>query len=122
VGTFKVPIEVGNAEGTRWERLEAYADSGAHFSSIPRPVWEALDLKPVRRVAFRMADGGTRDQDVGRGRLRVDGQDIDTSVILGDPASPCILGALAMEDLLLAPDPVRKRLVPIEPVMLTQLP
>jgi predicted aspartyl protease len=122
VGTFKVPIEVGNAEGTRWERLEAYADSGAHFSSIPRPVWEALDLKPVRRVTFRMADGGTRDQDVGRGRLRVDGQDIDTSVILGDPASPCILGALAMEDLLLAPDPVRKRLVPIEPVMLTQLP
>lgn len=121
MGTFKVPIGVGDPEGARWERIEAYADTGAHFSAVPRPVWEALGLRPARRVTFRMADGGTRDQDVGRCRLRVDGQDIDTLIVLGEADSPCILGALAMEGLLLAPDPVRKRLIPIEPVMLTAL-
>jgi predicted aspartyl protease len=121
VGTFTVSVEVGNPEGTRWERVEAYADTGAHFSAVPRPVWEALGLKPSRRVTFRMADGGTRDQDVGRGRVQLETQDIDTLIVLGEADSPCILGALAMESLLLAPDPVHKSLVPVEPVMLTAL-
>lgn len=122
MGTFKVPIEVGDPTGQRWESLEAYADTGAHFSSVPRVVWEGLGLKPARRVTFRMADGGTRDQDIGESRVRIDGNEVSSYVVLGDSDSPCILGAFAMEALLVAPDPVRKRLIPIEPVMLTAAP
>jgi len=121
VGTFKVPIQVGNLEGDRWETVEAYADTGAHFSSVPRSVWEALGLKPARRLTFRLADGGTREQNVADGRVRIDGNEAPMFVVLGEAGSPCILGAHAMEGLLLAPDPVYKRLLPIEPVMLTQL-
>jgi predicted aspartyl protease len=121
LGTFKVAVDVGSLDGGRWERVEAYADTGALFSSVPRAVWEGLGLTPARSVTFRLADGNTMAQNVGDGLLRLDGQQVHTTVVLGEAGSPCILGALAMEALLLAPDPVHQRLIPIEPVMLAEL-
>ncbi len=114
MGTFTVPIEVGDPAGQRWESLTAYADTGAHFGSLPRPVWERLGLTPVDRVTTLLADGSRPDEDLAEARIRIGVRNVASLVGLGETDdAPTILGAYAMEGLRLAADPVNKRLVPM---------
>jgi predicted aspartyl protease len=113
VGTFTVPIEVGDPSGQHWEALDAYADTGAHFGSLPRPVWERLGLTAVDRVTTLLADGSRREEDLAEARVRIGVRNVASLVVLGENETPAILGAYAMEGLRLAADPVNKRLVPM---------
>jgi hypothetical protein len=46
-------------------------------------------------------------------RLRLDGHEVTTPCLIATE-SPALLGAVALESLLLAADPVAKRLMPVE--------
>lgn len=35
MGTFRVAIEIGDPTGTRWLEVEALADTGATYTSVP---------------------------------------------------------------------------------------
>jgi predicted aspartyl protease len=113
MGTFTVPIQVGDALGRQWETVEAYADTGAHFGSLPRPIWERLGLTAVDTATTLLADGSRRDEELAEARVRIGVRNVATLVVLGEEDTPVILGAYAMEGLRLAADPVNQRLVPM---------
>ena len=50
---------------------------------------------------------------VGEVRLHLENQEITTPCLIA-PGGPALLGAVALESLFLAVDPVAKRLVPVE--------
>lgn len=61
-----------------------------------------------------MIAGGRRDVwPVAEVRVNLDGQEVTTPCFIA-PAGPPLLGAVALESLFLAVDPVAKRLVPVE--------
>ena len=45
MGTFRYPVEIGNADQIRFERLDAWVDSGSSYTWIPRRVLVALEAR-----------------------------------------------------------------------------
>ena len=118
MGTFRVEVEVGDPEGRRYERVEALVDTGATYTSLPRPLLEALGVTPHARDSFVLADGRHVERDIGRAWIRVGVRIEVTLVVFADPGSPVLLGAYALEGLRLAADPVARRLVPVPGLLL----
>jgi predicted aspartyl protease len=112
MGVFSVVIEVANLEVSRSERLEAWVDTGAFYSSLPRPLLEALGVVPDIREPFMLADGRIVETEIGYARVGVGGRTAISHVLFGEPESPALLGAFSLEALRLIVDPVGQRLVP----------
>ena len=113
MSTFTVAMELGDPQGTRFAHVDAWADTGGFYSSFPRPLLESLGVTPHRREVFMLADGRTAASDVGRTWIRVGDRSEITLVLFGEPGSPPVLGAYALEGLALAVDPVNRELVPL---------
>jgi clan AA aspartic protease len=118
MGTFRVDVEVGDPEGRRYDRIEALVDTGATYTSLPRPLLEALDVVPHARERFVLADGRSVEREIGHAWVRIGDRSVITLVVFADPGSPALLGAYALEGLRLASDPVARRLVPVPGLLL----
>ena len=114
VGTFTVQIEVGDPQGQRFERVEALVDAGSTFTVLPRSLLESLGVEAHAVAKFRIADERVIERPVGRTWIRIDGRSEMTLVVFGEEGATPLLGAYALEGMLLAPDPVGQRLVPVE--------
>jgi predicted aspartyl protease len=113
MGMFTVAIEVGSVDRYRFERVDAWVDTGAMYSTVPRPILEALGITPHIREPFRLADGRTAETAVGRAFVRVGDRAEVTLVLFGEPDSPATLGAYTLEGLRLAVDPGAQQLIPM---------
>jgi len=118
MGTFTVEIEVGDPQGERYERVSALVDTGSTFTVLPKGLLQRLGVEREDHATFRLADGRTVEQDIGQTWLRVDGRRVVTRVVFAEEDASPLLGAYALEGLLLAPDPVGKRLVPVEGLLM----
>ena len=95
------------------EDVEFLVDTGATLSVVPRSLGERLELKSNRSQRVIIA-GGQRDVlPVAEARLAVNGDEITTPCFIA-PDGPALLGAVALESLFLAVDPVGKRLIPVD--------
>jgi aspartyl protease family protein len=110
VGTFQVQLELAGPARDRLETSEALVDTGSTYTMLPRELLGRLGVSVDRRDRFRLADGNEVELDVGRAWVRFDGREEYTLVVFGDHA---LLGAVTLEEFLLAPDPVERRLVPV---------
>ena len=119
MGTFRVEVQIGDPEGRRYERVEAVVDTAATYTSLPRPLLEALGVTPHARASFVLADGRRVEREIARTWIRIDNQIEMTLVVLAEPGNPPLLGAYALEGLRLAADPVARRLVPVSGLLLT---
>ena len=118
MGTFHVEVEIGDPEGRRYEPVEALVDTGSTYTSVPRPLLDALGVVPAGRAWFTLADGRPLECDIGHTWIRISGHSTVTIVVFTDPGTPALLGAYALEGLRLAPDPVGRRLLPIPALMM----
>jgi predicted aspartyl protease len=114
MGVFPVEIEIANLQGSRFEHLDAWVDTGAVYSTIPRPVLESLGVVPHIRESFTLADGRVVESSIGRALVRVGGRAEITLVLFGEADSPPSLGAYSLEGLRLAVDASAHRLVPMQ--------
>jgi len=113
MGTFTATIEIGDPAGSRWEQVDALVDTGATYTSIPSSVLRRLGVTPTDRLTFIQADANKYQRDTGETRARVNGKSVTTIVIFAEEDAPPLLGAYTLEGLLLAPDPVNRKLVPV---------
>lgn len=118
MGTFNVPISIGDRNGVRWTTLDALVDTGASITSVPASVLRELGVEPLTTQSFRFAQGEVRQMDVGQTWLRVEGREIVTLVLFNEEGSPPLLGALALEGVFMGVDPIAKRLIPVEGLMM----
>lgn len=114
MGTFRYPIEVGDPQGERFERLDALVDTGASYTVVPASILRRLGVAPTDRRAFLLGDGRRMERDVGETRIRIDGKAQTRMVVFGDEQAGSVLGADTLEGLGLAVDPVKRRLIPTE--------
>ena len=89
MGLFRVPAHLTGPTG-RSETVEVLVDTGATFLVVPRALAERLELRPTRTCPIQTAGGRKEAWPLAEVRLRLD------------------------ESLLLAADPVARRLVPVE--------
>ena len=113
MGTFRVRLEVGGPSAQTFESVEALVDTGSTYTVIPASILTGLGVSPHRRSTFELADGSLKDWEMGRTWVRLEGKTEMTLVVFGQDAAEPILGAVTLEELLLAPDPIRRRLVQV---------
>jgi clan AA aspartic protease len=118
LGTFRVRIEVGDPERRRFETVAALVDTGATHTTLPAELLRSLGVVPHRKARFELADGSSEELDIGRAWVRVEGRLEHTLVAFGPEGVPSLLGATTLEEMHLAVDPVRQRLVPTNPLLL----
>ncbi|MBI3048330.1 MAG: retroviral-like aspartic protease family protein [Acidobacteria bacterium] len=112
MGLFHVPARLTGPTG-RTERLELLVDTAATFVVVPHVLAERLGLQPTRTCPLNLAGGREETWPLAEVRLSLDGVDVTTPCLIA-PEGPPLLGAVALESLLLAVDPVAKRLVPVK--------
>ena len=101
--------------------VELVVDTGATYTTLPSSLLTSLGIKPVRSIRVRLADNRVVERLVGEVGIEVEGfRASATPVIFGDEGI-YLLGSVTMEQLGLAPDPINKRLKPIEALLLKSL-
>ena len=113
MSTFRYPIEIGDISRERFERLEAWVDTGANPSWVPQQVLERLGFSPESFRRFRTADGRIVERGVCQVPLRLGQETLMVLCVFGDDQSEPLLGATALEEFALGVDPIHHTLVPV---------
>ena len=113
MSTFRYPIEIGDSNRERFERLEAWVDTGASYSRVPQQVLERLGFSPESFRRFRTADGRIVERGVCQVPLRLGQETLMVLCVFGDDQSEPLLGATALEEFALGVDPIHHTLVPV---------
>ena len=122
MGTFSVPIEIGDPQGRTFKRADALVDTGATLTTAPASMLRRIGVRPTRTNWFTLADGRRIELGIGETRVRVEGTEVTTLVLFGPEDAGVLLGSLALEALLLGVDPYNKRLIPVEGLLMSATP
>lgn len=95
------------------ENVKFLVDSGATYSLLPKDVWEAIELKPKRRLSFTLADGTTIERSVSEALVIFPQGEAHTPVILGEEGDEALLGVVTLEILGLVFNPFNRTLHPM---------
>jgi clan AA aspartic protease len=118
MGVFRIAIEIGDPQGESFQAVEALVDTGATSTTLPATLLTQLGVRPYRKSVFELADGSQLELDVGRTWVRVNGQQEFTQVVFGKEGAEPILGAVTLQEMGFAVDPVKGRLVPVHKYLL----
>ena len=115
MGLTFLSVEVGNVAQTEEMRpLEFLIDSGAVYSVVPTPVLRKLRIRRQKRETFRLADGKTIVRWKGGALFKFREYVGFADVIFGEKGDATLLGALSLEALGLAFDPIKRELRPMQ--------
>lgn len=120
MGMFKVRVQVKNSkESERSFSEDFWVDTGAIYTLVPAPRLRELGVEPSFSRELTLADGSKQTRDVGEARLRIEGfeDEITCLVVFAPDESLFLLGATALENFSLAPDPVNRRLKSISAII-----
>lgn len=120
MGTFRITVEIGDPQGQRFEPVEMLVDTGATFTKAPRELLEGLGVPVESAYTAELADGSRIERTRGRTMIRLQGREYPTPVTFGEAGEPSLLGAMALEDAMLAVDPHSQRLIPVNALEMTE--
>ncbi len=113
MGTFSIKIEVGDLAEQRFEEMDALVDTGATATVVPASVLRRIGIQPTKSSTFEYANGEQVQLGMSPATVRIQGDATPTWVIFGDERGGVILGAHALEGLMLGVDPFAQRLIPV---------
>ena len=76
--------------------LDLLVDSGASYSLLPTDVWRELELKPDETLDFILADGTKIERRASECKIRLNGKERHTPVILGEVGDEPLLGVITL--------------------------
>lgn len=112
MGTFSVEIEIGSPEGSRFETINAFVDTGSSVTAVPASILRRLGVTPLRKQIFELADGREVEEDIGQTWIRLGDRSVITQVMFGNEVVEPLLGAYSLQGLGLAVDSPSERLIP----------
>ena len=118
MGMFSVDMELSALEGRGALMVKATVDSGATFSMAPRSMLEQAGFSATDMVRLEMGDGSIIDLPACYAWITVGEHSGISIVVFGEENGPRVLGVVALETMLLAIDPVGRRLVPTNAIHL----
>jgi predicted aspartyl protease len=123
MGITRFNVEIANvAFSSKKRTLKFIIDSGAIYSLVPSPILEQLQIQPIAEQIFTLADGSVIKRRKGGAVFRYRKSIGVADVIFGEPGDQSLLGAVTLESLGLALDPVKGDLHPIPLILGTMLP
>ena len=71
MGTFTVPIQVGDLAGQNFVSMEALVDTGSTYTVLPKEVLDQLGIEPEGQRSFELADDRLVEYSIGYARMRL---------------------------------------------------
>jgi predicted aspartyl protease len=118
MGIFNVELEIGDPEGRNYRVVEAMADSGATYTTLPESLLRGLGVESRSNRTFILADGSRIRRGFGQTWIRLEGEENISPVIFWDDEALPLLGAVTLEIFSLGIDPVNGRLIPLDSFLL----
>ena len=120
MGVFRVRARIWRvARPETSVEVELIVDTGSTYTVIPSRVLEDLGVEKIRVVRLRLADNRVVEKPLGEIGIEIEGYRASaTPVVFGDE-EVYLLGSVTMEQLGLAPDPVEKKLKPVEALLMS---
>jgi large subunit ribosomal protein L1 len=118
MGTFEHTLEVEPSGGGAYVSIEALVDTGATFTKLPSDIMDRLGYAPTRREKFVLGDGRVVELGICDVKVRLEGETAITTVMIGEPNTQPLIGAVTLEQFLVAPDPVNQRLIKVEGLLM----
>lgn len=119
MGTFSVPMSIGDPQGENWIEMDALVGASASVTSVPGSLLRELAVAPVSSQQFRFAQCEQRRMDMGRTWISVKGREEVAFAVFNDEGTSPLLGALALETLFLDVDPVEQKPIPVDGYMMS---
>ncbi|MBI4587926.1 MAG: Retroviral aspartyl protease [Candidatus Rokubacteria bacterium] len=114
MGTFSVPARLANHERPEQSlTIDLLVDTGAIWTMLPGEIVSRLGLRTPRQRMVTLASGERISYPAGPVAIQLNGEEVITIFLAGPPGCLTLLGAVTLEEFGLAPDPVRKTLVPV---------
>lgn len=118
MSTFPVTITIARRDnGGPTETVEGLVGTGASYTKVPRPLLEALGIRPELTRRARLADGRTVVRELAQVLIQIRGipavrdEAIVNLVSFGEAGEDPLLGALTLESFSLTVDPLGERLI-----------
>jgi Predicted aspartyl protease len=119
MGVFKVNAWVWNPSAPEKKvLLELLVDTGATYTVLPESLLKSLGVKPFRVARLRLADNRIVEKSLGEVGIEVEGHRASATPVVFGEEEVYLLGSVTMEQLGLAPDPIAKRLKPVEALLM----
>ena len=116
MGTFSVPLRVGDLGKTAFVEVEALADTGSVHSFIPEDVLKSIDVQPTETRGFAFADERVVEMPFGYATFIFAGMEVIAPVIFAAAGTSSLLGATTLKAAHLATDSVNECLIPVLPM------
>jgi predicted aspartyl protease len=116
--TFLITLGVRDPQGQRYESIDALVDTGATYTAVRGSLLRRLGVAEEGMCTFDLADGRQVERPLGYTRVRIDGRSAIVPVVFADERAGSLLGAVALEIFGLGVDPVRRRLVPVNGLLM----
>ena len=116
MGTFSVPMRVGDLARTASIEVVALADTGSVHSFVPEDVLYSVGVQPTETRGFAFADDRVVNMPFGYATFALEGMEVIAPVIFAAAGSSPLLGATTLEAAHLATDSVNERLTPVLPI------
>jgi len=114
MGTFSISASLANPQHPDARlTLDLLVDTGATWTLLPLEVVTQLGLTVAYRRSVTLANGESVSYPAGQVAIQLNGEDLTTLFLSGPAGCLPLLGAVTLEEFALAPDPVRKTLVPV---------
>lgn len=98
-------------------QVKFLVDSGATYSVLPKEVWQAVGLKPKRKMTFTLADGTRIERSISEVLVKLPQGEAHTPVVLGENGDHALLGVVTLEILGLVFNPFDRTLQPMRMLM-----
>lgn len=119
MGFVKVKATVQNVHDPKLKAdMDFIADTGAIYTIINRTQLESLQIKPIGKRQFKIADGKPIVREVGIAQIEINKEITHSIVVFGDAEDAQVLGVTTLEELALQVDPVNGQLKPLELLLL----
>ena len=95
MGTFTVPLQIGDLAGQRFIDVDALVDTGATYTSIPEGILTRLGVEIRESRSFELADDRVVEYPVGYASIRLEDREIIALVVSAPQGTGSLLGATA---------------------------
>lgn len=111
MGVFEVPLGIADSPEGDPTMVSAMVDTGSIHSIVPVSLLERLDIKPVDRFRYSLADGSEVEYDYGMACLRLEDHPMFFCPVIFGPEDQYLAGATTLEIFNLMVDPVDGKLI-----------
>ena len=116
--TYSVRFVLYGPDRSGSRPLIGVVDTGASFTVIPAPILDELNIARAEREEFSLADGSVHNLDIGYAQVELQGYAEAVRVVFGSDPHKTLIGFTTLLDLRLAVDPVNRRLLPVDRIVL----